>query len=78
MIIILKKKGLVMYVCICTGVTETDIARCVSSGACSLADLQRELGVATGCGCCREHVQQALEANAARSARHAAPALAGQ
>ena len=67
-----------MYICICTGVTDTDIARCVSSGACTLADLQRELGVATTCGCCREHVEQALMADTTRKTLHARPARAGQ
>lgn len=43
-----------MYICICNGITERDIEHCMSRGAGSLEDLQRELGVAAGCGCCRE------------------------
>jgi len=50
-----------VYICICNAVTERDIRQCVSScGACSLEDLQRELGVAAGCGCCRETAQSML------------------
>jgi bacterioferritin-associated ferredoxin len=41
-----------MYICICNGVTETEVRRCVRKGACSLSDLQMELGVACNCGKC--------------------------
>ena len=50
-----------MYICICNAVTERDIEHCVSAcGACSVEDLQRELGVAAGCGCCRGAAETAL------------------
>ena len=41
-----------MYVCICNPVTESDVRDCVSRGACSLPDLQAQLGVALQCGQC--------------------------
>ena len=41
-----------MYVCICNPVTESDVRVCVSRGACSLTDLQAQLGVALQCGQC--------------------------
>lgn len=43
-----------MYICICNAVTERQIRACVDRGARSLSDLQLELGVATGCGCCAQ------------------------
>ena len=55
-----------MYICICNGVTEREIRRCIDQGARSLADLQRELGVAAGCGQCATSARCLL-----REARHA-------
>ena len=51
----------VMYVCLCQGVTDQDINDAVSAGAESLADIQRELGAATGCGTCREYTEKLLD-----------------
>ncbi|MCS7101612.1 MAG: (2Fe-2S)-binding protein [Burkholderiaceae bacterium] len=50
-----------MYVCICAAVTESQIREAACAGARTLTDLQAALGVATGCGCCREFAQQLLE-----------------
>ncbi len=50
-----------MYVCICNGITDREIRACVEQGACSLADLQRQLGVATCCGRCEVHARELLE-----------------
>lgn len=41
-----------MYVCVCNPVTEHEVRACVSRGACSLPDLQAQLGVALQCGMC--------------------------
>ena len=50
-----------MYICVCNAVTERDINQCLNrGGCCSMEDLQRETGVATGCGCCRETAQAML------------------
>jgi len=43
-----------MYVCICNAVTEREIREAAGSGADDLWALQRELGVASGCGSCKE------------------------
>ena len=43
-----------MYVCICNAITDRQIRRAAESGASDLWDLQRELGVAAGCGSCKE------------------------
>lgn len=49
-----------MYVCLCHGVTDTDIRRLVrTEGVCTMRQLRQELGVATQCGkcgCCAKDV----------------------
>ena len=44
-----------MYVCICNGVTESQIREAIAGGASSLEALNSELGVASQCGSCSEH-----------------------
>jgi bacterioferritin-associated ferredoxin len=41
-----------MYICVCNGITENEVRRCVRRGAASLMELQMELGVACNCGKC--------------------------
>ena len=41
-----------MFVCLCNPVTDGQIRRCVRQGACTLSDLQMQLGVAAQCGMC--------------------------
>ncbi|HUQ76082.1 MAG TPA: (2Fe-2S)-binding protein [Burkholderiales bacterium] len=43
-----------MYVCICNAITERAVRECARNGACSVEQLTVELGVAAGCGRCRE------------------------
>lgn len=43
-----------MYVCLCNGITDKQIRKAAESGVADLNSLQRELGVATGCGSCLE------------------------
>ena len=47
-----------MYVCICNAITDTQIREAARSGAGNLWDLQRELGVSSNCGTCRESAMQ--------------------
>ena len=69
-----------MYICICNAITDKDIRRAAEAGATDLWALQAELGVATGCGSCRESAAEIL--HDARKRRQAAqpqvyvPALA--
>ena len=63
-----------MYVCICNAVTDKQIRQAAESGATDLWALQRELGVAAGCGTCRENASEILgevrsESAAARAAQ---------
>lgn len=41
-----------MYICLCKAVTDNDIEAAVFNGAHSLAEVQKELEVSTGCGRC--------------------------
>jgi bacterioferritin-associated ferredoxin len=43
-----------MYVCICKGITDTQIRAAIEAGASSLRELHRALGVASQCGKCGE------------------------
>ncbi|TDY03727.1 (2Fe-2S)-binding protein [Thiohalophilus thiocyanatoxydans] len=50
-----------MYVCLCKGVTDTQIRDAVIDGADSLADVRRDLGVASNCGCCAKCARQVIK-----------------
>mgnify|MGYP006189097649 CR=1 FL=1 len=54
-----------MYVCVCKGVTDSQIRAAVEGGAESLRAVKQSLGVMTQCGKCscltREIVKEALE-----------------
>ncbi len=41
-----------MYVCICKGITDTQIRAAVEDGASSLREVRNTLGVASECGKC--------------------------
>jgi len=43
-----------MYVCICNAITDKQIRQAAESGVTSLWKLQKQLGVASNCGKCRE------------------------
>lgn len=49
-----------MYVCICNAITDKEIRHAVDNGAKDLWDLQAELGVAAGCGSCKEHAMEVV------------------
>ncbi|AQA18000.1 (2Fe-2S)-binding protein [Halioglobus japonicus] len=53
-----------MYVCLCKGITDTQIRAAVQDGASSLREVNRNLGVASQCGKCgimaKEIVQESL------------------
>ena len=49
-----------MYVCICNAITDKQILRAAESGVEDLWGLQRELGVAAGCGSCKEMASEIL------------------
>ena len=52
-----------MYVCICNAVTDKQIRKVAESGVQDLWGLQRELGVGSGCGSCKEMASEILRKN---------------
>ena len=50
-----------MYVCLCHGVTDSQIREAVGEGCCSMRALRRELGVASSCGRCAPYAKQVLD-----------------
>jgi bacterioferritin-associated ferredoxin len=69
-----------VYICLCHGITDTQIRSCVAGGARTLCDLSGELGVATQCGSCAnsacEVLREVLQARAVPTAiSNLAPAL---
>jgi bacterioferritin-associated ferredoxin len=50
-----------MYVCICHSVTDTQIRQAVERGAGSLYEVQCELPVGAGCGCCAQYACELVE-----------------
>ena len=49
-----------MYVCICNAITDKQIREAAESGTTDLWGLQAELGVATGCGSCKQTATEIL------------------
>lgn len=62
-----------MYVCICNAITDSDIREAVDDGARDLWALQSALGVASGCGSCKQHAMEVLRAQRRSNAEEAAP-----
>ena len=58
-----------MYVCLCNGITDSQIREAADSGCDNLRDLRRELGVGSQCAKCVRHARQVL-----RETRSAVPA----
>ncbi len=57
-----------MYVCICNAITDTQIREAADAGVTDLWGLQATLGVAAGCGSCKEHAMEVLRDNPSRCA----------
>ncbi|AUZ05843.1 MULTISPECIES: (2Fe-2S)-binding protein [Vitreoscilla] len=49
-----------MFVCICNGVTDTEIKQSIADGCRDMASLQAELEVATCCGRCGDMCEKLL------------------
>jgi len=58
-----------MYVCICNAITDKEIRQAAKAGVRDLWSLQRELGVATGCGSCKEVASNILRETAGKASR---------
>jgi len=57
-----------MYVCLCKAVTDHQIRESVAGGACTFADVRRQLGVATQCGKCRQMAKSIVETTVKKAA----------
>jgi bacterioferritin-associated ferredoxin len=65
--IIIRIPGDAMFVCLCNPVTDGQIRRCVRQGACTLSDLQMQLGVAAQCGMCASSALAIIHEEAANT-----------
>lgn len=63
-----------MYVCICNGITDKQIRKAASAGVHDLVQLQSQLGVAAGCGTCRD-VATSILSECRTAARNGEPVL---
>ena len=52
-----------MYVCVCQAVTDRQIREAAESGARTLKDLRRDLGVTRDCGRCATCAHECLKEN---------------
>lgn len=50
-----------MYVCICKGITDSQITDAVSGGATNLRKVRKALGVASQCGKCSSLAQEIID-----------------
>lgn len=50
-----------MYICLCNGITESQIREAVGDGAHSLPALRGCLGVASNCGRCADFAEMVLQ-----------------
>ncbi len=64
-----------MYICICNAVTDRDIRFAVESGCTSLRKVSAELGVATGCGRCKQEACRVIREH--KSEMNCAGAMVG-
>ena len=53
-----------MYVCICKGITDSQIQQALNNGA-DYKSLREDLGVATDCGQCGNHCKNLVKENQA-------------
>ncbi len=50
-----------MYICLCHAVKESELRAAVDNGHHDIEAVQAELGVASGCGGCREYAEAMIE-----------------
>lgn len=51
---------ILMFICVCNAISESQVRSAVEAGAGSLSDLQSQLGVGACCGCCSETAAEYL------------------
>ena len=50
-----------MYVCVCNAITDKQIRKAAASGVQTVRELQSQLGVAAGCGSCKDAAAEILQ-----------------
>ena len=50
-----------MLVCVCKAVSDRDVAKAIADGAESVDDVTRCTRAGSGCGACRESIQDAID-----------------
>lgn len=59
-----------MYVCLCKGITDSDIKQAVEDGAASFKEVRENLGVATNCGSCACAAKKLVKSSAKFSSQN--------
>lgn len=54
-----------MIVCLCEGISDKEVRRCIVAGACSLRQIRKACGAGSGCGLCRPFLRQMIEIHGA-------------
>ena len=62
-----------MYVCICKGVTETQIFEAIGRGLCTRKEIAGCLKAGTGCGKCSSDIRELLQRTGSTKGANAAP-----
>jgi bacterioferritin-associated ferredoxin len=52
-----------MFICMCLAVTEVEVRSCISGGARTVEDVAERSFACTGCGGCRETIEEMLAAD---------------
>jgi bacterioferritin-associated ferredoxin len=64
-----------MYVCLCMGVTDRDVADAISDGASSVQEVMGRTGAGTRCGSCAPSIASLVVNVAPPSTRRALPVV---
>ncbi len=59
-----------MYICVCKGVTDSEIKREIEQGACSMDDLCCRLDIGNNCGQCSQLAQEILDSRLPAKQQH--------
>ncbi len=65
-----------MFICVCNGITESQVRRAIEDGACTVHDLRACLGVAAGCGSCADFAASLISQAQPSASAELQPALA--
>ena len=58
-----------MIVCLCKSVSDRDVAKAIANGAESVDEIVQCTGAGSGCGTCRQGLQQAIDMSSGKLAK---------